>query len=31
MADILIDVLAGRTDREHSLILPTELVVRDSA
>ena len=31
MADILIDVLAGRTDREHSLILPAELVVRDSA
>ena len=31
MADILIDVLGGATDRPREVILPTELVVRDSA
>ncbi|WP_062463754.1 LacI family DNA-binding transcriptional regulator [Demequina soli] len=31
MADILIGVLSGATDVPHELILPTELVVRDSA
>lgn len=31
MADILLDVLAGKSDRPHTTILPTQLVVRDSA
>ncbi|WP_296666083.1 LacI family DNA-binding transcriptional regulator [Demequina sp.] len=31
MADILIAVLAGRTDLPHEVILPTSLVIRDSA
>ncbi|SEJ23616.1 LacI family DNA-binding transcriptional regulator [Demequina mangrovi] len=31
MADVLIDVLHGNTSRERELILPLELVVRDSA
>lgn len=31
MADILVDVLAGNVDRARTTILPTELVVRESA